>query len=82
MAKLYEITIIDNDSVLYTGKISSLTAGFSGGSAQILADHAPFAALTKAGAVKLCDDKGKTLPVELPRKGFFHFLNNRAILVL
>ena len=82
MAKPFEITIIDKDSVLYTGNISSLTAVFSGGSAQILADHAPLAALTKAGTVKLSDEQGKTFSLELTRKGFFHFLNNRALLVL
>ena len=82
MAGSFNLSILDRNSELYQGVIVSLNAEFGLGRAEILAGHASFAALTKPGSVKLCDEQGKTISLELPSPGFFHILNNRAVLIL
>jgi hypothetical protein len=82
MAKSFNLLIIGRTGELYRGNAISLSAEFSLGRAEILADHASFGALTKAGGITLCDEHGKTLSLELPSPGFFHILNNRAVLIL
>jgi F0F1-type ATP synthase epsilon subunit len=82
MAGLFDISVIGPDAVLYKGKISSLAARFGNGSAEILAGHAPFAALTEAGSLKLRDDQGRTTSFDIPAGSFFLILDGRAALLL
>jgi F0F1-type ATP synthase epsilon subunit len=82
MAKLFNLSILGRDSELYRGNISSLQADFGLGRAEILADHAAFAALTKPGSIKLRDEQDKTVFLELHSPGFFHILGNRAVFIL
>jgi F0F1-type ATP synthase epsilon subunit len=82
MAQSFSLLILDRNSELYRGTVISLSAEFGLGRAEILAGHAPFAALTKPGGIKLCDEQGKTVSLDLPSPGFFHILNNRAVIIL
>jgi F0F1-type ATP synthase epsilon subunit len=81
MDKLFELTVINQDSMLYQGKISLLTALFAAGSAQILAGHASFAALTRPGNIKIIDQEGKTVILAIPSKGLFHSSNDKSTLI-
>jgi hypothetical protein len=81
MVKLFDLTVIGPDSILYKGKVSALFALFAGGSGQVLADHATFAALTRPGDIKFYDREGKTIFLSIPAKGLFHFLNNKSTLI-
>jgi len=82
MTKSFNLLILDRNSELYRGPVISLNVEFSRGRAEILADHAPFAALTKPCGINLCDAQGSTVSIELPSPGFFHILNNRAVLIM
>jgi hypothetical protein len=82
MAKTFNLLIIDRSCELYRGHVISLSAEFPLGRAEVLAGHAAVGALTKPGGITLCDEHGKTVSLELPSPGFFHILNNRAVLIL
>ena len=82
MAGLFKFLILDRDSELYHGNISSLVADFGLGRAETLAGHAPFVALTLPGSIKLCNEQGQVVILKLLSRGFFHILNNRAVIIL
>ena len=81
MDKLFDLTVISQDAILYQGKVSAFFALFAGGSGQILAGHAPLAALTRPGNIKIVDREGKIISLTIPSKGLFHFLSNKSALI-
>ena len=76
------MTVMGKEAQLYRGVVVSLIADFGFGSAQFLAGHAPFAGLARHGKIRLLDADGNAVSLELPGRGFFHFFNNRAVLIL
>ena len=82
MADLFELSIISPQIRIFQGKVYSLSVDLGLGQAQVFANHAPLASLTKAGRINICVEDGKNIRIDLSCPGFFHICNNRAALIL
>ena len=61
MAKLFDLTIITPDEIVYEGKALSLVAPCALGYLGVLGDHAPLIANMKAGKITLKEESGKSI---------------------
>ena len=82
MAKLFDLTIITPDEVLYEGKASSLVAPCALGYLGVLGDHAPLIANMKAGKITLKEESGKSLFFDSTSNGFLQVLKNNVTIIL
>ena len=82
MAKLFDLTIITPDEVLYEGKASSLVAPCALGYLGVLGDHAPLIANMKAGKITLKEESGKSIFFDSASNGFLQVLKNNVMIIL
>ena len=82
MAKLFNLTIVEPDKVLYEGQAVSLIARSTEGYLGVLADHAPLAANLVAGKIMLTDETGMTFNFYCQGTGFLEVAENEVTILL
>ena len=82
MAKLFDLTIVTPDEVLYEGKASSLVAPCALGYLGVLGDHAPLIANMKSGKITLKEASGKSILFNSASNGFLQVLKNNVTIIL
>jgi F-type H+-transporting ATPase subunit epsilon len=81
--KLFHLTVIQPDKVIYDGKAVSLIAPCESGYLGVMADHAALAANIVSGSITIKPQVGQpTVVVACRGKGFLEVLNNNVSLVL
>lgn len=75
-----KLEIITPDSTIYSGKIRSVRVPGIKGSFQILRDHAPIISTLGSGKVRIIDDQGKELFLNVDG-GVIEVKMNRIILL-
>ena len=82
MAKLFDLTIITPDEIVYEGKALSLVAPCALGYLGVLGDHAPLIANMKAGKITLKEESGKSIFFDSASNGFLQVLKNNVTIIL
>ena len=82
MAKLFDLTIITPDEIVYEGKALSLVAPCALGYLGVLGDHAPLIANMKAGKITLKEESGKSIFFDSASNGFLQVLKNNVMIIL
>ena len=82
MAKLFDLTIITPDEIVYEGKALSLVAPCALGYLGVLGDHAPLIANMKAGKITLKEASGKSIIFDSISNGFLQVLKNNVTIIL
>ena len=82
MAKLFDLTIITPDEIVYEGKALSLVAPCALGYLGVLGDHAPLIANMKAGKITLKEESGKSIAFDSASNGFLQVLKNNVTIIL
>ena len=82
MAKLFDLTIITPDEIVYEGKASSLVAPCALGYLGVLADHAPLIATLGDGRVTLKEASGQQKIFDLKGDGLLEVMNNKVTILL
>ena len=82
MEKLFQVSIVTPDKVVYEGEISSLIAPGEAGYLGILADHAPLVASLVSGKITMKESSGSVKIIESKEKGFLEVMKNRATILL
>jgi F-type H+-transporting ATPase subunit epsilon len=82
MSKLFDLTIVEPEKVLYEGQASSLIARSAEGYLGVLADHAPLAANLVTGKIILTDETGKTFNFYCQGTGFMEVAENEVTILL
>ena len=82
MAKLFDLTIITPDEIVYEGKASSLVAPCALGYLGVLGDHAPLIANMISGKITLKEASGKSIIFDSISNGFLQVLKNNVTIIL
>jgi len=82
MDKVFSLSIISADKVIYKGSIFSLVVPAKLGYLGVLANHAPFVSLLAPGKASFKEASGQAKTVILESSGFLEILNNQATLLL
>ncbi len=82
MDKLFVVSVVSLDKILYEGKAVSLVAPAETGYIGILANHAPLASLLVPGKIIIKEASGDTKTILSKEKGFLEVLRNKATLLL
>jgi F-type H+-transporting ATPase subunit epsilon len=82
MAKLFSLSIITSDKVLYEGKVTSLIVPAALGYLGVLVDHAPLVATLGSGKIILKEESGKTVVFNSQSRGFLEVLKNSVTMIL
>ncbi|MDP2921287.1 MAG: hypothetical protein Q8O12_02810 [Candidatus Omnitrophota bacterium] len=82
MDKLFDLTIISPDEVVFEGKASSLVAPCALGYLGVLKDHAPLIANMKSGKITLKEASGETKAFYCKGKGLLEVLKNNVTIIL
>ena len=82
MQKLFTITIITPDTLVYEGKIVSLIVPAALGYLGVLANHAPLVASLERGKIIVKEESGQTRSFRAEGKGYLEVLNNNVTMML
>lgn len=82
MAKLFDLTIVTPDEIVYQGRVSSLVAPCSLGYLGVLGDHAPLIANMTSGKITLKEEAGNSIILNSETKGFLQVLKNKVSIIL
>lgn len=79
--QLFDFLVLTPEKTLYEGKVVSAIFPGEDGFFEILANHAPFIAMIKAGDIHLVD-RNKKKQVLNVTSGYFEFYQNKGILII
>ena len=82
MEKLFQVSIVTPDKIVYEGEIYSLIAPGEAGYVGILADHAPLVANLVSGKITMKESPGSVKIIESKEKGFLEVMKNRVTILL
>jgi F-type H+-transporting ATPase subunit epsilon len=82
MSKLFDLSIITPDEIVYEGKVTSLIAPCALGYLGVLGDHAALIANMTAGKITLKEEAGNSIILNSETKGFLHVLKNKVSIIL
>ncbi len=80
MNKLIQVEILTPESIIYRGKVKSITLPGAIGSFQVLYNHAPLMSLLELGKVKIVDESGNVIYFVVT--GGFAEVKNNLVTVL
>ena len=81
MEKTFDINIMTEQAVIYSGKAISLIAPSVTGYLGILADHASIVSVLKTGKITIKDEYGKPVIFDAEGEGFLHVSKNDATIL-
>jgi len=82
MEKLFHVSIITPEKIIYDSQASSLIVPAALGYLGVLANHAPIIANLVPGRISIRDSSGKLTAIDSKGKGFLEVLKNNATLLL
>ncbi len=82
MSKVFNLSVISPEKVVYEGKVVSLVVPSALGYLGVLANHAPFISNLVSGKIIVREESGKTVVFQYQGKGFFEVLKNNAVVIL
>lgn len=82
MAKVFNLSIISPQNLIYSGEISSLIVPAQLGYLGVLADHAPLIANLTPGKISFRDISDKMNVIHSKGSGIIEVLNNNASILL
>ena len=82
MAKLFDLSIVSPDEIVYDGRVLSLVAPCALGYLGVLGDHAPLIANMTSGKITLKEESGDSIIFNSETKGFLQVLKNKVLIVL
>lgn len=80
--KLFDLTIVTPEKIVYEGKISSLIVPAELGYLGVLADHMPLIANLVKGKVIAKEASGKVANFYAKERGFIEVLRNKVTVIL
>ena len=80
--KLFNLTILNSQKLVYEGKVLSLIAPSESGYLGILSGHAPLVTIVKKGKITIKKGSLETQVIDCQGKGFLEVLNNNVTLLL
>jgi len=82
MAKLFNLSVITPDKIVYENKVVSLIAPAALGYLGVLANHAPLVANLVSGKIIIRQESGEALIINSSGKGFLEVLRNDVRIIL
>ena len=82
MSKLFNLSIISPEKIIYSGEISSLIVPAQLGYLGVLADHAPLIANLTPGKISFRDVSHKLNVIDSKSNGILEVLKNNASILL
>lgn len=82
MAKLFKLSVIAPDEIIYEGEIVSLVVPAALGYLGVLADHAPLIANLVSGKIAIREESGKNVNFYYQGKGFLEVFKNNVNVIL